>query len=222
MYTNMNDLDSAWLEFCQKPEQSYEKYMDNNQAEHAVVSEIVSNDSHTKDVPVSSDIYISTKTQIAHLNQTIDLQKIFWQLPIIPYHKAEEGIVKKQMKFNTSSLDEYTAIQNNIPTDIYTEQHIITHIENPTGRIKFKDVRKISIGIKKSDIVNNRCKKKGAFYNCFVVIIRVFHDKSFKEVHVKVFNTGKLEIPGIKDDIILYKIINKLKKKIVLNMVFVY
>lgn len=114
------------------------------------------------------------------------------------------------MKFNTSSLDEYMAIQNAIPKDIYTEQHIITHIENPTGRIKFKDVRKISIGLKRSDIINNRCKKKGAFYNCFVVIIRILHEGLFKEVHVKVFNTGKLEIPGIKEDIILYKIIDKL------------
>lgn len=206
----MNDLDSAWLEFCQKPEQTYQLYLGNKDMGSPVSSDSASILSRSTDVPGSSDIYISTKTQIAHLNQSIDLPKIFWALPIIPYHKTAEGIIKKQMKFNTSSPEEYTAIQDAIPKDIYTEQHIITHIENPTGRIKFKDVRKISIGLKKSDIVNNRCKKKGAFYNCFVAIIRVLHEGSFKEVHVKVFNTGKLEIPGIKDDIILYKIIDKL------------
>lgn len=212
----MNELDSAWLDFCQEPDQTYKIYIKNGETNSCSdanrsqdTNRSVDIECHS-DIPHSSEIYISTKTQIAHLNQPIELQEVFWALPIIPYHKAEEGIIKKQMKFNTSSPKELDFIQNIIPKDIYTEQHIITHIENPTGRIKFKDVRKISIGLKKSDIINHRCKKKGAFYNCFVVIIRILYEGIFKEVHVKVFNTGKLEIPGIKNDIVLYKIINKL------------
>ena len=45
-----------------------------------------------------------------------------------------------------------------------------------------------------------RSKKKSAFYNCFVLILRIKVQTMFKEFHVKVFNTGKLEIPGIQDD----------------------
>ena len=90
------------------------------------------------------------------------------------------------------------------------EDHIITQIKNPNGRIRFKDIRKISIGLCNKDIINYRSKKKSAFYNCFVVILRVFHENKFKEVHVKIFNTGKLEIPGIRCDELLSKVMVQL------------
>ena len=45
-----------------------------------------------------------------------------------------------------------------------------------------------------------RGKKKQAFYNCFVMIIRIKIDGLFKEFHIKVFNTGKLEIPGVQSE----------------------
>lgn len=200
----MGDLDSAWLDFCSEPDQSYKLYIKNDNNVDSSETETVSR------APKSNNIYISTKTQIAHLNHPIDLQEIFWKLPIVPYNTPTEGIIKKQMKFNTNTAEELAMLQQSLPKNSHIEEHIITHIEKPTGRIKFKDVRKISIGLKSSDIINHRCKKKSAFYNCFVVIIRILYEDEFKEVHVKVFNTGKLEIPGIKNDIILYKIIGKL------------
>jgi hypothetical protein len=36
--------------------------------------------------------------------------------------------------------------------------------------------------------------------NCFAIIIRFLYKGEFREVHVKVFNTGKLEIPGVPED----------------------
>ena len=45
-----------------------------------------------------------------------------------------------------------------------------------------------------------RCKKKSAFYNCFVLILRMKVEAVFKEFHVKVFNTGKLEIHGVQSE----------------------
>ena len=200
----MTDLDSAWEDFCADPGQSYHLYVKDNPTKEPVASSV--------DIPKSSEIYISTKTQIAHLNSEINLYDVFWKIPIITYYSQCEGIIKKQMKFNTNSSDELKRLDSFIPKDAYVEQHVITHIENPTGRIKFKDVRKISIGLKKSDLVNRRCKKKSAFYNCFVVIIRVLFEEQYKEVHVKVFNTGKLEIPGIKNDLVLQKVMDTLIK----------
>jgi hypothetical protein len=88
----------------------------------------------------------------------------------------------------------------------YYDNQEMEHIDNPDGRIKFKDQRKISIGLSKKDILCYRSKKKRAFFNCFVIIIRMRDpeetesDAAFKEMHVKVFNTGKLEIPGIQTD----------------------
>jgi hypothetical protein len=151
--------------------------------------------------PKASNIYISTKTNIAYLNTQIDLKEVFWKIPIIPYAKPCNGVVKKQMKFNSLLVEEVTDLQEKLKNEPYYEEYIITHIDNPTGRIKFKDTRKISIGISKKDILSYRCKKKSAFYNCFVLILRIQVEKIFKEFHVKVFNTGKLEIPGVQSDL---------------------
>lgn len=150
--------------------------------------------------PKATSIYISTKTKIAYLNKQIDLKEIFWQVPLISYAKPCNGVVKKQMKFNSLSLEELQFIQDKLKSETYFEEHVITHIDNPSGRIKFKDTRKISIGISKKDLLSYRCKKKSAFYNCFVLILRLKVDEMYKEFHVKVFNTGKLEIPGIQSE----------------------
>jgi hypothetical protein len=167
------------------------------------------------DVPKCSNIYISTKTKIAYLNTTINLAEIFWGIPIINYYLPKIGVVKKQMKFNSTSQADINFIQDKVKDEVYFEENIITHIDNPVGRIKFKDIRKVSIGISKKDIMSYRSKKKSAFYNCFVIILRIKIEDMFKEFHVKVFNTGKLEIPGIQNEqtfnTILSEVINILQ-----------
>jgi hypothetical protein len=170
------------------------------------------------EAPKSTNIYISTKTRISYLNTLIDLKKIFWNVPIISYTNPINGVVKKQMKFVTDDKDELEFIQSKLKNESYYEEYVITHIDNPNGRIKFKDVRKLSIGISKKDIMSYRCKKKSAFYNCFVLILRIKINNIFKEFHIKVFNTGKLEIPGIQNEetflIILEQIIQVLQPHI--------
>ena len=170
------------------------------------INEIVSSrlefDETTKDTPVPSNIYISTKTKLAYLNSIIDLNDIFWKIKVIKYCNPIEGVIKKQIKCNSVSQEEFDTIQELLLKEHgnYIEEYIITSINNPEGRIKFKDIRKISIGISQKDIMSYRCKKKSAFYNCFVLIIRLKIGDNFKEFHVKIFNTGKLEIPGIQDE----------------------
>ncbi len=206
--TNLNSIDNDWLNFCQGNYNSNinntlnNKNNDNNNDKN--------NDTNNK--PKSSDLYISTKTKISYLSNKIDLNKYFWKIPILQYSKDEEGIIKKQMKFNSQNKEELNIILEKLEVykkkNFYIDEYIITNINNPEGRIKFKDVRKISIGINKKDLISYRCKKKSAFYNCFVVIIRIKLDNIFKEFHVKVFNTGKLEIPGIQDNSSLTKILD--------------
>ena len=169
------------------------------QTDEEIISANLNSDFNTE-IPKASDIYISTKTKIAYLNMHINLKKIFWEIPIIPYAKPINGVVKKQMKFNSDNISDLDFINDKLKNENYFEEHIITHINNPTGRIKFKDTRKISIGISKKDIMSYRCKKKSAFYNCFVLILRMKVNTIYKEFHVKVFNTGKLEIPGVQSE----------------------
>jgi len=159
--------------------------------------------------PKASDIYISTKTKIAYLDTSIELKDLFWAIPIISYANPCNGVIKKQMKFNSLSFEDLKIIQDKLKEEVYFEEYIITHIDNPTGRIKFKDTRKVSIGISKKDILSYRCKKKSAFYNCFVLILRMKVEKIFKEFHVKVFNTGKLEIPGVQSESVFHMILQQ-------------
>lgn len=158
-------------------------------------------------VPQATDIYISTKTIIAYLNHPIDLAQVFWQVPVLKYSTMACGVVKKQMKFNSLCRQELATIEDRLMAvqqqQLYVDQNIITHIDNPDGRVGFKDVRKVSVGISKKDIMSCRSKKKSAFYNCFVLILRLLIDGRYREFHVKVFNTGKLEIPGIQSDGVL-------------------
>ena len=157
-----------------------------------------------------TELYISTQTKISYLNMPIILNDVFWKIPIIPYHIPQNGVVKKQMKFNSTTPEEVNDILLQSQNYDFVHQHIISQIIKPDGRIKFKDVRKVSIGLCKKDITSSRCKKKSAFYNCFVVIMRLLHNDVYKEINVKVFNTGKLEIPGIQNKEILEKVLNTL------------
>jgi hypothetical protein len=165
-------------------------------------------------VPEPSEIYVSTKSKIAYLVQPVDLS-IFWDIPIIPYATPQNGVIKKQIKLNSKTQEELEFVQGRLKTELYHEQYVISHIDNPDGRIKFKDIRKITIGISKKDIMSYRSKKKQAFYNCFVMILRIKMDDVFREFHIKVFNTGKLEIPGVQSesmfDIVLTHIIKILQ-----------
>jgi TATA-box binding protein (TBP) (component of TFIID and TFIIIB) len=160
------------------------------------------------EAPVATDIYISTKSKIAYLNQQIDLKTLFWGINVIPYSTPKNGIIKKQMKFNSLTQEDLDIVQENLKNESHYDQQIITSINNPAGRIKFKDIRKISVGVSKKDIMSYRCKQKSAFYNCFVMIMRLKIKDTFKEFHIKVFNTGKMEIPGVQNDEIFQEVLN--------------
>ena len=162
--------------------------------------------------PICSDIYISTKTKISYLNTPVDIKKVFWSIPISPYSTPQECVIKKQIKVSTTDPNEVKEIKELLKNEKYYHEQEIEHIDNPEGRIKFKVQTKINIGLCKKDILNYRCKLKRAFFNCFVLIIRVKDPSSdiFKEMHVKVFNTGKLEIPGIQSDESLTHVLNLL------------
>jgi hypothetical protein len=167
------------------------------------------------DRPVCDPLYISTQTKVLFLNQPIDTNDVFWKIPVTEYWKPEECVIKKQMKIVSKSKEEFEQYQQKLIGVPYYIENIINQIDNPTAiRIKFKDERKITIGVSKKDIMNCRGKVKHAFYNCFAVIFRFKcgvdgacgEDESFREIHVKIFNTGKLEIPGILNAQILIKV----------------
>lgn len=215
----MADLDDDWetfkrnMKFGDEVESSADALPSLHMSDSSDARDSIS----TQATPKCSDIYISTTTKIAHLDREIDIKKVFWEIPVIRYVDPVEGVIKKQIKFSTTDRGDYDEVMARIANERYCDNQEIEHIDNPEGRIKFKDQRKISVGISKKDILCYRSKKKRAFFNCFVMIIRILscdengaaadinqgscvsHLPEFKEMHVKIFNTGKLEIPGIQN-----------------------
>lgn len=188
-------------------DQEWESFLLNNELDNTNIENITK-----KKIPKVTDLYISTQTKICFLNQLVNLEEIFWDIPVNSYQDPKDGIIKKQMKISCETKENSVKLEEKIKQQKSIIVDKIKFVDEPNRRIKYKDVRKINIGICKKDLTRYRTKKKGAFYNCFVLILRLKYKNNFKEVHIKVFNTGKLEIPGIQyDDLLIIALDNLIK-----------
>ncbi len=153
------------------------------------------------DAPACDDLYISTKTKLLYLNQdNIDVANIFWNVPIVEYWKPLEGIIKKQMKVASNTKEECESNMRKLKQFYYYTDRIIKQIDNPLAKpVKYKDERKVTIGMSSKNVLNYKGKDKGgAMFNCIALTFRFKNNMNkFHEIHVKLFNTGKLEIPGV-------------------------
>ena len=197
--TKNNDDNSSLIDNDNIKDSNIKYQIDNN----------IINSDLSKEKPKGSDIYISTKTKIVFLNQEINLYDIFWKIPLLDYYTPKNGIIKKQIKMTSLNKYESKKIDNYLSKEKNYKQTLLSFVDNNNN---YKKIQKISVGLCKKDLLSYRTKEKGAFYNCFALIFRIKQENIFKEVHLKVFNTGKLEIPGIQDDEILYKTLEQLIK----------
>ena len=189
------NIDDEWM-----------KYLSNARTGETSKTHIPKSESLTVDTvaPICGELNISTTTKVLFINQPVDINNVFWNIPIMKYEEPSNGIIKKQMKIVSHTLSEFDEYTRKLETIDYYSEHIIKRIDNPSARrIKFKDERKITVGVSKKDIMNCRGKVKNAFYNCFAMILRFRYETAFREIHVKIFNTGKMEIPGIVNDELL-------------------
>ena len=215
--TNM-DINDEWEEFFNQSINEFDEPITDDNIQQSPELQNVNIQ------PEPTPLYVSTKSKMAYLNTPIDLN-IFWCIPIIPYSTPKTGVIKKQIKINSKTPEQLEEVNHKLQRELYYEENIITHINNIgnnklsdmeveepvivkkkyskkkiSARVKFNDIRKITIGVSSKTIMSYRRKAKQAFYNCFVLILRVNMDNVFKECHVKVFNTGKLKIPGVQND----------------------
>lgn len=202
------NIDEIWNDYLYNGEINNSKDKNHVDNKNLVNNNKVDNKNEENNTAKVSEIYISTKTKIAYLSDNIDLENVFWKLNIINRDSVFEGITKKEMKFNTFDKDILNELIEKSKNIKNIKHHIIKKHDNPNNKLKFKDIRKITIGLSNKDLLDKKCKIKSAFYNCFVIIIRINFEDLFREIHVKVFNTGKLEIPGIKNDKLLIKTLN--------------
>lgn len=205
----MTDIDSEWNFFLESHDQIYH-------ASSSLSSTSLSDDSHsiTRIIQDTNEtrteceeLYISTQTQIFFLDVNIlDVESLFWNIPTLLYNDPRNGVIKKQIRLIFKTKEEFEAYETKRNKEYYFTEKIMKRVDNPNARkIKFKDVRKLTIGISKKDVMNCHGKNKNAFINCFALILRLKHNNIFHEIHVKVFNTGRMAIPGIVDDELLIK-----------------
>ena len=97
MLLKMNNVDDEW-----------EKYLNN---EDNIVETLNEETIEEVVIPKCSELYISTKTKIAYLNTEIDLNNIFWKIPILDYHMPKEGVIKKQIKVNCDTKDDVKILE---------------------------------------------------------------------------------------------------------------
>lgn len=191
------DIDLEWSNFIQKQSTPVSETIVRKQLE----------------TPICDPISISTKTKIIYFNVDIDLFHRFWDFPMIDYDFHGEGIIKKQIKFNFTTKEEVANFNEFVSREPRSKDiQTLNQIDNPNGRIKFKDIKKIDIGLCKNDLMKQKKKSKSAFYNCFVLIYRAFIQNKYKELHIKMFNTGKIEIPGVQNEDMVNIAVSHIKK----------
>ena len=218
----VSNIDQEWMEFFANNDATRGLGISSADPMRAAHPAATAPQVHIDQLGLSADykLSVSTKTKILFLTRPVDIYRVFWNIPVIQYWVAHPGVVKKQMKVVSKTVRDLAEYHSRLSgIEFYTE-NILKQIDNPEARsIQFKDERKITIGISRRDIMNANSRVKNAFYNCFAMVIRIpardaslcqeaFGDKPraqfpgvaddmFREVHIKVFNTGKIEIPGV-------------------------
>ena len=153
-------------------------------------------------------LYISTRTKIFYLNApALDVAEVFWKLPVMDYNTAASGIVKKQITVKLRSkkeVSDYMVVRDQGVVNTYHQERVTKEVTNDNvnaRRNQFKIERIMSVGVSKKDIMNCHAKEKRAFINCFALTYRIYSKKTgrYCELHMKIFGTCKLTIPGIID-----------------------
>lgn len=190
-----------------------------------------------------NELHISTITKIAYLcaspageQPTINLDNLFWNMELLPYTTMAPGIIKKQFKINLYNETDINALTEKCKKlaemGHIIDDAVIKHVVDTKGSISH--FRKISIGTSKKEMATKKGngKKESAtmFSNCIAVKVRFPNESAkdpidYHEYHIKIFNTGKLEIPGVRDqqslDIILNILIDNIKIHITPTLTYI-
>lgn len=187
------ELEEEWSNFMKNN-------MNNNDSECTLLTSRKSKSNEKTSIPKCGNLKISTKSKIIYLNQEIDISELFWCLPITNYDDETNGIIKKQIKLSFTNSEDVKEFEKKTFGIKNINIKILNQIDNPSGRVKFKDVRKIDIGFSKKDVIYPKKFSKSAFYNCCVIVFKKYYENKFQEFHIKLFNSGKIEIPGIQTE----------------------
>ena len=92
-------------------DQEWEKFLKGDTLQDSKNEIIYGNETF---IPKVTEIYISTQTKIGHLNQSIDLKSVFWDIPVISYQSACSGVIKKQIKLSCDTKNESALLDEKV------------------------------------------------------------------------------------------------------------
>jgi len=131
---------------------------------------------------------ISTMVVTAHLGSMINLQKLLdlFHEKAIPLSWPSEGMLKVEYK------------------PIFTSIHSTPH-EEKAAKLRAKAVEKIVVGSCYRDAFTNRKNSKNIFFNQSTLVVRrIFgmngSEPVYKEVNIKLFKNGGIQMTGIPSD----------------------
>ena len=180
------------------------------------------------EAPSPQPLYISTMSKIAYLDGGPMDRSVFWEIPLVT-DASTPGVLNKQILITSTTQEELAHVRDALeplrPFHHVEEQVkpvVAADDEMAKKRRKktydFRDERKITIGTvtrrkhaSSSSSSSSSSSTKGAFMNCFVLQLAVDVDGKMREFHTKVFNTGKVEIPGVQTDAMLHAVLDVLQ-----------
>ena len=100
-------------------------------------------------------VYFNSDENLFPKPTSFGRKRNLWNVSVIPYAQPENGVIKKQMRLIFKTKEEFQAYEEKRNKELYFTEKIMKQIDNPNARkIKFKDVRKLTVGISKKDIMN--------------------------------------------------------------------
>lgn len=146
---------------------------------------------------------VSTQTKIVILSEPIDVDDVFWRLPVVPYEEPRAGIIKKQIQIRSNSPEEVEAyLQKRAGLDRFFTELVTADDKNSNVNARktvFADKRIPFVGVVSKDLVSGNSIAKRTFIHSITLNVRAWNaaQDRWNEVHVKIFNTGKFINPGI-------------------------
>jgi transcription initiation factor TFIIIB Brf1 subunit/transcription initiation factor TFIIB len=146
---------------------------------------------------------ISTQTKIVILSDAVDVDALFWLLPVIRYEEPRAGILKKQILVHSASPEEVDAyLRRRAGLDRFFTETVTAAAQNDNVHARktgFADSRIPFVGVVSKDLVSSQSMAKLTFIHCTTLNLRAWNAAAGRwcEVHLKVFSTGKIIIPGI-------------------------
>ena len=126
------DVDQEWKMFLENEDISFAEDIPSNETSEQETPNL----EQFQEVPYCQELSISTKTKVLYLNTPIEIEDIFWNIPIVPYWQPKDGVLKKQIKIISNSREEYEQYNQKLENIPYYVENILKQVDNPNLKKK--------------------------------------------------------------------------------------